>query len=83
VITCTDGDGLTDSEGFYLTIINDNDALKLIFQRLSVLMKMKFIRHIFGIYVQDVDFDDLSLSSDLADNIQIDITDFYRYFYSQ
>ncbi|MDP8209954.1 MAG: tandem-95 repeat protein, partial [Candidatus Stygibacter australis] len=76
VITCTDGDGLTDSEGFYLTIINDNDAPEIDLPEVISFNEDEIYQAYFGIYVQDVDFDDLSLSSDLADNIQIDITDF-------
>ncbi len=76
MITCTDGDGLTDSEGFYLTIINDNDAPEIDLPEVISFNEDEIYQAYFGIYVQDVDFDDLSLSSDLADNIQIDITDF-------
>ncbi|MCF7912223.1 MAG: tandem-95 repeat protein [Candidatus Cloacimonetes bacterium] len=76
VITCTDGDGLTDSEGFYLTIINDNDAPEIDLPEMISFNEDEVYEAYFGIFVNDVDFDNLSLSSELAENIQIDIIDF-------
>ncbi|MCF7921048.1 MAG: tandem-95 repeat protein, partial [Candidatus Cloacimonetes bacterium] len=72
-VTCTDGSGLSDTEGFVLTVVNVNDAPVInLPDEFSFPEDEEFETSFYG-YVSDIDGDALSLNANAADHLQIGI----------